>query len=81
MFEFHFNDLGHHVDSKLLNKSINNVESNFCSLDFLGVVTLKGAKSVVECIEKLYLRYFEEAPSIIFNEYLCPSFGIMFVYS
>jgi hypothetical protein len=81
MFKFHFNDLGHHVDSKLLNKPINNVESNFCSLDPLGVVTMKGAESVVECIEKLYLHYFEEPPSIIFNEYLCPSFGIMFVYS
>jgi hypothetical protein len=34
-----------------------------------GVVTIKGAKVVVKCNEKLYLHYFEKPPLIIFNEF------------
>jgi hypothetical protein len=51
MFKFHFNDLGHHVNSKLLNKPINNVESNFCSLDPLGVVTMKEPKVLLNALK------------------------------
>jgi hypothetical protein len=35
----------------------------------LGAVTMKGAKTLVDCNEKLYLHYFEGPPLIIFNEF------------
>jgi hypothetical protein len=33
----------------------------------MGVITIKVGKEV-ECNEKLYFHYFEEPPSIVFNE-------------
>jgi hypothetical protein len=35
----------------------------------LGVATTKGAKTLVDYSEKLYLQYFEGPPLIIFNEF------------
>jgi hypothetical protein len=35
----------------------------------LGVVIIKGAKTIVECNEKIYLHYFEKPSSIVFNEF------------
>jgi hypothetical protein len=35
----------------------------------MGVITIKGARVIMECNEKLYLHYFEEPPSIVFNEF------------
>jgi hypothetical protein len=34
-----------------------------------GVVTIKRAKALVDCNEKLYLHYFEGPPLNIFNEF------------
>jgi hypothetical protein len=36
------------------------VFNQFHNLFFMGVITIKGGKEVVECNEKLYLYYFEE---------------------
>jgi len=35
----------------------------------LSVVIIKGAKTIVECNEKIYFHYFEKSSSIIFNEF------------
>jgi hypothetical protein len=35
---------------------------------FVGVITINGAKSLVESNENLYLYYFEKSPIIIYNE-------------
>jgi hypothetical protein len=35
----------------------------------LGVLIIKGAKTIVECNEKIYFHYFEKPSSIVFNEF------------
>jgi hypothetical protein len=34
----------------------------------MGVITIKGIKTIVECSENLYLHYFEKLLAIVFNE-------------
>jgi hypothetical protein len=41
----------------------------------LGVVIIKGAKTIVERNEKLYVHYFEKPSSIAFNDFFVFVFG------
>jgi hypothetical protein len=47
----------------------------------LGVVIIKGAKTIVECNEKIYFHYFEKSTAIVFNNSLFFFFVIMFFHS